>query len=79
MIDNPTEPATRPSLDTDPYRLAIVAAERLRAALGRHGLALPSLRGSTPVLDRPYVELGGCGSEVADALAALLEQCEVRP
>jgi hypothetical protein len=67
------------NLDTDPYRLAIVAAERLRAALDRHGLTLLSLRGSSPEYGRPWVELGGCDSAVAERLADLLEKAEVRP
>jgi hypothetical protein len=67
------------NLDTDPYRLAIVGAERLRAALARHGITLPSLRGSSPEYGRPWVELGGCGAEVAEQLAELLEKAEVRP
>ena len=61
-------------LTSDPYRLAIVAAERLRAALAIHGLAVPLLRGSHPARDVPFVELGGCSADVAEALAAVLER-----
>ncbi|MFC1402426.1 MULTISPECIES: hypothetical protein [Streptacidiphilus] len=66
--------STGPDIDNDPYRLAIVAAERLRAALSAHGLTIPSLRGSYPSRDVPFVELGGCSAEVADALATALEK-----
>ncbi len=68
---NATEAA---KLDQDPYRLAIVAAERLRAALTLHGIMVPSLRGSYPVREKPFVELGGCTADVAEALAGLLEK-----
>ena len=61
-------------ISNDPFRLAIVAAERLRAALKARDLTLPSLRGSYPVLDTPFVELGGCSADVAEALAAILEK-----
>ena len=63
-------------LSSDPYRLAIVAAERLRATLAAHGITIPSLRGSRPARDTPFVELGSCRAEVADALAAVLEKAE---
>ncbi|MFC1433972.1 hypothetical protein ACEZDB_25295 [Streptacidiphilus sp. N1-3] len=62
------------NLDTDPYRLAIVAAERLRAALTGHGITIPSLRGSHPAREVPMVELGCCSAEVVEALAAALER-----
>ncbi len=62
------------NIDEDPYRLAIVAAERLRAALTAHGINVPSLRGSYPARDVPFVELGGCSADVADALASVLEK-----
>ena len=65
-------------IENDPYRLAIVAAERLRAALAIHGLAIPSLRGSHPARDVPFVELGGCSAELAEGLAAVLEKMEPR-
>ncbi|MFC1417048.1 hypothetical protein [Streptacidiphilus cavernicola] len=65
-------------LKNDPYRLAIVAAERLRAALAIHGLAIPSLRGSHPARDVPFVELGGCSAEAAEALASVLEKAAER-
>ena len=65
-------------IENDPYRLAIVAAERLRAALAIHGLAIPSLRGSHPARDVPFVELGGCSADVAEGLAAVLEKVEPR-
>jgi hypothetical protein len=63
-------------ISTDPYRIAIVAAERLRNALTAHGVTIPSLRGSYPVREVPFVELGGVTAEVADALAALLEKIQ---
>ncbi len=65
---------TQRSIDNDPFRLAIVAAERLRAALAAHGITIPSLRGSYPVMDAPFVELGGCSADVADTLAGVLEK-----
>jgi hypothetical protein len=63
-------------LKNDPYRLAIVAAERLRDALTVHGITIPSLRGSHPARDIPFVELGGCSADVAEALAAVLEKAD---
>jgi hypothetical protein len=63
-------------IDCDPHRLAIVAAERLRAAMKAHGLDLPSLRGSHPVRDVPFVELGGCSADLAQSLATVLEGAE---
>jgi hypothetical protein len=36
-------------LQTDPYWLAIVAAERLRSALAAHRITVPALRGGYPV------------------------------
>ena len=63
-------------LQTDPYRLAICAAERLRAALAGHGVVVPSLRGDHPVMGAPMVNLGGCRADVADALAAVLEKLQ---
>lgn len=68
--------ASLQSIDNDPYRISIVAAERLRKALDKHGITIPSLRGSYPVMNRPFVELGGCSSEVAEALATVLEKLE---
>ena len=67
---------TQQDLKNDPYRLAIVAAERLRAALAAHGIAVSSLRGSHPAIDTPMVELGGCSADVAEALAAVLEKAD---
>ncbi|MEY9873633.1 hypothetical protein ABH931_003122 [Streptacidiphilus sp. MAP12-33] len=67
---------TQRDISTDPYRLAIVAAERLRNALTAHGIAIPSLRGSHPVRETPFVELGGCTAEVAEALATVLEKIQ---
>jgi hypothetical protein len=61
-------------IENDPYRLAIVAAERLRAALAGHGIGIPSLRGSHPAMTTPMVELGGCTAEIAESLAAVLEK-----
>ncbi|MEZ0092638.1 hypothetical protein [Streptacidiphilus sp. EB129] len=63
-------------IKNDPYRLAIVAAERLRNALSAHGITVPSLRGSHPVMTTPFVELGGCSDGVAEALSAVLEKVE---
>jgi hypothetical protein len=50
------------------------AARRLQAALQRHGITFPSLYGSWPVNGTPMVELGGCRADVAEALAAVLEE-----
>ncbi|MGV9815475.1 hypothetical protein ACWDTQ_26635 [Streptomyces cellulosae] len=52
------------------------AAHRLKAALARHGITLPSLYGGWPVAGTPMVELGGCRADVADALSAVLEGLE---
>ena len=71
MASNPQD------LRSDPYRLAIVAAERLRDALSTHDIAIPSLRGGHHARDIPFVELGGCTVDVAEALSAVLEK--VRP
>ncbi|MFD7235125.1 hypothetical protein ACFWAT_07425 [Streptomyces syringium] len=49
------------------------AAAHLRAALARHGLVIPSLCSSEPVNHRGFVELGGCGADVAARLAQVLD------
>ncbi|MEW2578638.1 hypothetical protein [Streptomyces syringium] len=49
------------------------AAAELRAALARHGLVIPSLRSSEPVNHQGFVELGGCGADVAAHLAQVLD------
>lgn len=61
-------------LRSDPYRLAIVAAERLRAALAAHGIVVPSLRGGHPARNLPMVDLGECIADAADELSAVLER-----
>lgn len=68
MTSNQTSP------NNDPFRVAIVAAERLRSALSAHGITVPSLRGGYPCMDVPMVELGGCSATVAEALATVLER-----
>lgn len=45
----------------------------LIAALALHGITLPSVRGNYPVVERGFVELGGCSTHVADRLAVVLE------
>lgn len=60
--------------DSEPYREAIVLAERLRKALERHGIVLPSLRGDFPVMGTPQLLLGSCSGPHAADLAAVLEQ-----
>ncbi|MEU3334624.1 hypothetical protein ACWCQ1_18400 [Streptomyces sp. NPDC002144] len=45
----------------------------LIAALALHGVTLPSVRGSDPVMGRGLVELGCCSAHVADRLAVVLE------
>ncbi|MEY9940709.1 hypothetical protein [Streptacidiphilus sp. MAP5-3] len=67
---------TQRHVSTDPYRIAIVAAERLRKALTAHCIVIPSLHGSHPVRDTPFVELDGCTAEVAEALATVLERIQ---
>ncbi|MFJ5071601.1 hypothetical protein ACIQC7_34815 [Kitasatospora sp. NPDC088556] len=56
---------------------AEAAAARLKAALARHGITLPSL-GAYPYLvgpqRTPMVELGGTTVEVARRLAEVLEE-----
>lgn len=49
------------------------AAHRLKDALARHGIKLPSLYGGWPVAGTPMIELGGCRADVADQLSAVLE------
>ena len=61
-------------LRTDPYRLAVVATERLCSALAAHGITVPSLRGGSSVRNLPMVELGGCTADTADELSAVLER-----
>ncbi|MFF3068815.1 hypothetical protein [Kitasatospora sp. NPDC057936] len=74
----PPQPSS-PSVGPDPYRTAVVAAERLREALARHRLAFPSLRGSFPTpADGPIVEAGGVAADVVERLAELLEGVEPR-
>lgn len=50
--------------------------EKLREALGKSGIVLPSLRIDLASIARenpcPHVELGGCSVEVARKLAAVL-------
>jgi hypothetical protein len=41
-----------------------------------HGITIPALRGSYPARGTPFVELGSCRAEAADALAAVLEKAE---
>lgn len=65
--------ASQQDLKTDPHRLAIVAAERLRTALAAHGITAPSLRGGYPARDLPMVELGRCTADSADEMSAVLE------
>jgi hypothetical protein len=68
----PLRPHTR-NLDDDPFKVGIDAAERLRRALDRHGLVIPSLRGTYPMRETPMVELGNCRAEVAETIADLLD------
>ncbi|MGW0629858.1 hypothetical protein [Streptomyces sp. NPDC002758] len=71
MEDYPAKKAAQ----EDPLTTAVEAAKRLRAALLAHGIIIPSLRASSPVMGRyPFVELGGTSAEVAEALAAVLEK-----
>ncbi|MGW9025156.1 hypothetical protein ACWGQ5_13165 [Streptomyces sp. NPDC055722] len=71
MAQYPARKATQ----EDPTKTAVEAAQRLRAALLAHGIVIPSLRASSPVMGRyPFVELGGTSAEVADALSAVLEK-----
>lgn len=58
---------------SEPYRQAIVAADRLRKALNRHGIDFPSLRGDFPTANTPRLHLGMCSARDAEALAQLLE------
>jgi hypothetical protein len=61
----------------DPDQTADATAARLGAALAAHGIALPSLRGYA-FNGIPMTELGGCRAEIADAIAAVLEQAAQR-
>ncbi|MEU3573072.1 hypothetical protein AB0E96_32305 [Kitasatospora sp. NPDC036755] len=61
--------------DSEAYRLAIVASERLRTSLSHHGLDLPGVRGDHPSgLGEPMVELGRCSAAAVHALAELLDR-----
>jgi hypothetical protein len=71
--ENDSNPAHVPE---DPETAALEAAGRLRAALEKHGVKFPSLRGGYPVAGRAFVELGGCSASVALALAEVLEKAE---
>ncbi|MGW0631289.1 hypothetical protein [Streptomyces sp. NPDC002758] len=69
------ETPARKATPEDPTKAAVEAAKRLRAALAAHGITIPSLRASAPVMGRyPFIELGGTSADVADALAAVLEK-----
>ncbi|MFE5031020.1 hypothetical protein [Streptomyces sp. NPDC056683] len=71
MADYPARKATQ----EDPFKTAVEAAQRLREALKAHGITIPSLRASEPVMGRyPFVELGGTSAEMADVLSAVLEK-----
>jgi hypothetical protein len=61
----------------DPDQTADATAARLGAALAKHGIALPSLRGYA-FNGIAMTELGGCRAEITDALAAVLEQAAQR-
>lgn len=56
----------------DAQQAGDAAADALKAALARVGLALPSLRGSQPVNHHGFVELGGCGAELANRNAEVV-------
>ena len=61
-----------------------LCVEELRAALGEHGIALPSLRVDLPSFAGSYrppmglVELGGCNAATALKLAAVLRYAAER-
>lgn len=74
-----TDTAVAAQPDVHPDLAGDIAADRLRQALLRHGLALPSLRGATAALGTtPMVELGGCAARLADAIAEILEKAAQR-
>ncbi|MQS17960.1 hypothetical protein F7Q99_38680 [Streptomyces kaniharaensis] len=61
--------------DSEAYRLAILASERLRLSLARHGLELPGVRGDHPSGGgEPMVELGRVSATVVHAVAELLDR-----
>lgn len=45
---------------------------RLRDALGRHAITLPSLRADHPVAGEPLIELGRCNRQTTERLIAAL-------
>ncbi|MDX3455665.1 hypothetical protein PV396_27630 [Streptomyces sp. ME02-8801-2C] len=63
---------------------ATLCVEELRAALGEHGITLPSLRIDLPGFagsyqpTRGHVELGGCNAATARKLAAVLRNAAGR-
>ncbi|MFC5886764.1 hypothetical protein ACFQ0M_47770 [Kitasatospora aburaviensis] len=73
-----TRPTTAAKPD-DPYLEGINSARRLIAALTLHNITLPSVRGGYPVMERGFVDLGGCSAEVANALATVLERTAGTP
>lgn len=53
------------------------AASDLAAALARLGIVLPSLRSSSPVNGRGFVELGGCSAALASKLAERINDATI--
>ncbi|SEL53330.1 hypothetical protein [Streptacidiphilus jiangxiensis] len=66
-------PAPRP---VDGNRLGETLATELRAALGRHGITLPSLHADHPLGNKPLIMLGRVNQDTAERLTALLDSIE---
>ncbi len=65
--------------DAEAYRLAIVASERFRTSLQRHGLELPGVRGDHPSCGgEPMVELGRGSATVVHAISELLDRLDLQ-
>lgn len=68
--------ATPASPTVDVHRLGEALVNGLRAALGRHGITLPSLQPDYPLGDKPLIMLGRVNRETVEKLTALLDSIE---
>jgi hypothetical protein len=62
-----------PGRETDVHRVGDALVDRLKAALGRHDITLPSLRADFPLGDKPLIALGRANQETVEKLTALLD------
>ncbi|MEY9877619.1 hypothetical protein ABH931_007143 [Streptacidiphilus sp. MAP12-33] len=66
-------PATPAPETVDVHRLGDSLVCRLKSALGRHGIVLPSLVADHPVGNNPLIFLGRANQETVEKLTALLD------